>query len=343
MSRRPFRRASLVDTTPSASPTPRPTYQPLLPHLRSSTAGASPLLQLTPEPAPQPAQPERYTIPAHYHLPPTVPSPYSGTLDASLDAILHFNTQHSLVSRIVTTLLEPPDSSTDWPGFFAEVYEAPLPQARAVMEELFVLATRTLLPEQIAENRATMRRLFERRKQLAYRLLLRYDMLRSWKKEAGVYRESAISIASVEPGVVVAKEGEAMLAAQDVEMAVGGRRALLPNVMATLIAAPVGGYSTQGVRDRMRHHITGLDRLLLITDEDLAQWEDMVLVGMTAQVFLQWQWLRTNNEILDEMERGDWEDLDGKADECEWIINDDSKKGTGGKKEKAKDADTDFE
>jgi hypothetical protein len=35
------------------------------------------------------------SLPAHYNLPPTVPSPFIGTLEASLDAILDFGISHS--------------------------------------------------------------------------------------------------------------------------------------------------------------------------------------------------------------------------------------------------------
>ena len=53
----------------------------------------------------------------------------------------------------------------------------------------------------------------------------------------------------------------------------------MPNIWPTLIAAPQVGYPTLGVRDRMKHYITGLDKYLLLTDEEVRRWEDKVLVA----------------------------------------------------------------
>lgn len=88
----------------------------------------------------------------------------------------------------------------------------------------------------------------------------------------------------------------------------------------------------------MKHHITDLDNYLLLTDEMVARWSDAMLVGMTSQIVLQWQWLRRNNEVLLDMEVLGWEELEGRADECEWIA-DDVKKGGVGRKEKEKAGD----
>ncbi|KAJ4371124.1 hypothetical protein N0V83_004340 [Neocucurbitaria cava] len=112
------------------------------------------------------------------------------------------------------------------------------------------------------------------------------------------------------------------------------RRPLMPNILSTLIAAPPGGFTTLAVRERMKHHITDLDDYLLLSDEKVGGWSDVVLVGMTSQIVLQWQWLRQNNEILGDMEVGGWEELEGKADECEWIAEEVRKPGAWGKRER---------
>ena len=72
----------------------------------------------------------------------------------------------------------------------------------------------------------------------------------------------------------------------------------------------------------MRHHVTDFDAWLLLSDEEVAKYSDKKLLFVTSQVALQWQWLVKNNGLLDEMERLGWEELDGKADENEWIAED---------------------
>jgi hypothetical protein len=85
----------------------------------------------------------------------------------------------------------------------------------------------------------------------------------------------------------------------------------------------------------MQHHITDLDGYLLLSDEEVAGWGDLVLVGMVSQILLHWQWLRQNNEMLGEMEVRGWEELDGKMEENEWIADDVKRTGAagGGKKD----------
>jgi len=177
------------------------------------------------------------------------------------------------------------------------------------------------------------------------RLVLRYDMLRAWKTSGS--KDGAVTVASVPParhgvssvsgnvgvGVGVGAAGENGGEVQD-------RRALMPNVLPTLIAAPAQGYSTHGVRERMKHHVTDLDGYLLLTDEEVRGWGAARLLSMMCALILHWQWLRQSNEILGDMEVTGWEDLDGKADECEWIADDVKKTGGvggGGKKDKEKD------
>ncbi|KAH8700057.1 hypothetical protein GQ44DRAFT_718035 [Phaeosphaeriaceae sp. PMI808] len=68
----------------------------------------------------RPSQPIAVTnpLPAAYSLPPTIPRPFTGTLDASLDAILFWGTQFPNTQRIVDTLLRPVSSDTSWPLFW---------------------------------------------------------------------------------------------------------------------------------------------------------------------------------------------------------------------------------
>lgn len=186
------------------------------------------------------------------------------------------------------------------------------------LESLLILLTRTLLPEQIAENRELMARLYDKRKQLAIRLVLRYDMLREWKMDSSCH---PIAIASLPPAVPPVP-APAPLTNPGSTIPYPYYRPLLPNVWSTLIAAPAGGFTTHGVRERMKHHVTDLDSYLLLSDADVNGWSDQVLLGMLSQIILQWQWLRQNNAILEEMEKDDYEDLDGRAEECEWIADD---------------------
>jgi hypothetical protein len=62
-------------------------------------------------------------LPPHYFLAPTVPSPFSGTLDASLEVIMEWNTLHGGpkgVHGLVTALLQPVDYTTDWPSLILQ-------------------------------------------------------------------------------------------------------------------------------------------------------------------------------------------------------------------------------
>jgi len=123
-----------------------------------------------------------------------------------------------------------------------------------------------------------------------------------------------------------------------------GRRALMPNIMPTLIAGPEHGYSTHAVRERMKHHVTDLDGYLLLTDEEVEGWGTAHLLRMVCTLILHWQWLRQNNKILGDMEVGGWEELDGKAEECEWIADDVKRivgHSGGGKKDKDREKDGD--
>ena len=182
-------------------------------------------------------------------------------------------------------------------------------------------------------------RLYERKKQLAMRLVLRYDMLRAWKMEVsrGSHaRDVAVTVASRPPpahrvsAAFGRVDGVGLAAVEDMTDSAGreeerekegGRRALMPNIIPTLIAAPEHGYSTHAVRERMKHHVTDLDGYLLLTDEEVEGWGTAHLLRMACTLILHWQWLRQNNKILADMEVDEWEELGGKADECEWIAD----------------------
>ncbi|USP81672.1 hypothetical protein yc1106_08946 [Curvularia clavata] len=270
----------------------------------------------------------------YYTLAPTVPSPFSGTLEASLDAILIWSQRIcpavTSVQRLVSALLEAVHPDTNWPSLLEAIYLTPTMQpeyARDLVTELLFLVTRTLLPEQIAENRAALERLYETRKTTAIRFLLRYDMLREWEMQPGSHRRD-------QPVAVPAVESERGVASSLWIPAAYAekhpfRRPLMVNVISTLIAAPPGGYSTLGMRERMKHYVTDLDAYLMLRDEEVEKWSTGRLNVKTCFALLHWQWLRQNNERLEDMEVHGWEELEGKAEENEWIADDTRKKATG--------------
>jgi hypothetical protein len=325
-SQRPSRAQSILSDTsfnsPRPTPPPPPTRRGHGVRAASTISDAPSALSLnTPEKAAQKATAAKLS--AHYYLAPTFPSPFTGTLNASLDAIQDWSRIHGGtkgVQGIVDTLLREVDCTTDWPALLRGIEDVPAGQLRYVVEELLFLVTRTLLPEQIRQNRMLMARLYERKKQLAMRLVLRYDMLREWKMEQGTHhRDQAVAVASVPPMKGVSELPVVPVSSTD---KFPYRRAKLPNIIATLVAAPVGGFTTFGVRERMKHHVTDLDEYLLLEDGEVAGWGGVTLVARVCQIVLHWQWLRQNNEMLDDMEVHGWEDLEGKADESEWIADD---------------------
>lgn len=258
-------------------------------------------------------------IPPHYFLAPTVPSPFAGTLDASLDAILQWGRTHPATSTAMGVLLQPVSTGTNWPAILSTSFGSGSsldPRlGRFLLEEFLFLVTRILLPEQITENRAAMARLYDWKKHLAIRLVLRYDMMRERCLGNGPVGKRDLSVASLPPTNVVKKPIDTP---NDSDGSYE-RRHLLPNIISTLIAAPAGGYTTHGVRERMKHYITPLDAYLLLSDEEVKGWGDKMLIVRASQIVLQWQWLRQKNDTLEEMESDGWEELEGKADECEWI------------------------
>lgn len=266
-------------------------------------------LPLSTAPAPVP-------LPEHYGYAPTVPSPFQGTLEASLDAILVWGAMYADTQAVVHTLLQPVDRTTNWPTLLGAMLVAgdkPPGRGRFLLEELLFFVTRTLLPEQITENRLAMGRLYERKKQLSIRLILRYDIGLDWR------RAGAITAASLPPN----KEDDVPDSIPGLnEVMFPNRRELMPNIISTLIAAPEDGWSTQGVRDRMKHHIGHLDSYLILDDEDVAEWDETMLLAKTSQILLQWQWIRSDTETLLDLEVDAWEALDKKAEDCEWIADD---------------------
>ncbi|KAI4925234.1 hypothetical protein J4E85_007111 [Alternaria conjuncta] len=296
------RAQSILSDSQASFHTPRPTPPP--PPTRSgrgvranstvSDAPSSLLEQDTPgKSARKEAAAAKLSL--HYHYAPTVPTPFAGTLEAGLDAIQVWGRVHSNLGTkglhpLIDTLLRPVDSKTNWPAVFSALEDRPQGRFRYLCEELLFLITRTLLPEAIVQNRALMARLYDRKKQLAMRLVLRYDMLREWKMEHGATgREMPVAVASVPP---------------------------------TGIPAP----------DPVPHHVTALDDYLLLTDEEVAGLSGIALLERVWQVLLHWQWLRQNNEVLEEMEVHGWEELEGKADESEWIADDVKKSAAPGSK-----------
>ncbi|KAH9861124.1 hypothetical protein IAQ61_010861 [Plenodomus lingam] len=359
--------------TPRASPTTTPHTNP---PPRSRTSAAD-LFDNPPE-----AKRTVFKLPGYWTLQPTVPTPFAGTLEASLDAIQEWAKLwvggHG-VQRIVNTMLKEVDTKTNWCNLIRLLFrhrpvcsveprlstggsrddiadELSMQTGHILTEELLFLVTRTLLPEQIAENRAVMARLYDRKKHLAIRLVLRYDMLLAWKMH-GIghgkdHKRYPVVVNSVAPplpppSAVDATPAPAPEPEPEPEPDIPGsvpvvnencrndigileapatayRRPLMPNVWPTLLLFPPthpNGFSTHGVRDRMRHHVTELDGILMYTDEEVSAWSDGLLIARTASALLLWQWLRGNNEILGDMEVDAWEDLDGRADDCDWIAD----------------------
>ncbi|KAJ6198990.1 hypothetical protein J3E72DRAFT_393816 [Bipolaris maydis] len=318
-----------------AQPSPSDNTSAPSPHTTRFGRRVIPPQDLTPsvDPPSQPSQPPQtpQKLPAYYSLAPSIPSPFTGSLETSLDAILAFGQLYAAipgVTPLITKLLEPVSTDTNWAAILSALATATPLHARYLMTELLFLATRTLLPEQIAENRAMLGRLYERKKQLAIRLLLRYDMLREWKLEPSQssYRDQPITIASAAPVAgFVAPEPVVGVASPKYPY----RRPLLLNVIPTLIAAPVGGYTSQSVRERMRHHVTELDAYLMLGDEEVERWSEGRVKSKVCFVLMHWQWLRGNNATLDDLEVLDWEELEGKAEECGWIGDDTTRVPTG--------------
>ncbi|CAI6325207.1 unnamed protein product [Periconia digitata] len=252
-------------------------------------------------------------IPPHYGFPPTIPSPFVGDLPTALDAILVFGSQYPQLKTLTHTLIQDVDHKTDWVNLFQSVLTAhaanPL-DGRQLLEELLFLITRTLLPEQIAENRRFMYYVYGQRHTLATRLSLRYDMLRQWKKGSPNQNMTIESKEAPDPPITPPPVKN--------NPRFPNRRGLMPNIIPTLIAAPEYGYNKRQ-SDCMKHHITELDELLLFSDETVEKWGTVTLLVKLAAAVSHWQWLRENNETFYDMQVNNYAELDGKADDCDWV------------------------
>jgi hypothetical protein len=269
----------------------------------------------------------RYTrkLPAHYLLPPTIPLLFEGTLEASLDALLELQQSVPELLPVVTALVMG-KKGTDWPTLFCTVltlkrghteahkdnikrkdtvtacpqqnssYANKCTKGRYLLTTLLFLFTRLLLPNQILENRRYMTRLYSDHRGTYVRLLLRYDMLLPWKKNGNHYL-----VVPAEPSQGVPPQ----LDWNKDEL----RRPLYPNIWASLLAPPKGGYATKSVGEKLRHHITELDGYLLVRDVEVDSWGDRELITKMATVVGVWLWIREMNEILDDMEVNGWEGL----------------------------------
>lgn len=255
-------------------------------------------------------EPTPTNLPPHYSLAPIQPPPFAGTLDASLDAILDFSRTRPQLTLLTDLLLRKADTSTNWKELFDLVLDKAL-NGRALLEDLLFLVTHTLLPAQVLENRRLMYDAYANVKNLSGRCVLRYDMLREWQ------RRNATSFAVVEGRPAEEVNVSPLVGVRDQRYP--DRRPLMQNIVPTLIAPPVGGYGTAKLKEAMKHHVTGLDKYLLLTDGEVVAWGRRRLVLMLAAVVLHWQWLRENTTLLADMDVGQWECLGGKADENAWV------------------------
>ena len=289
--------------------------------LRSASNSPSPAVELS-----------VLNVPPEYQLAPTVPPPFARTLIASLDAILVFNSIYPQLHPLTNPLLQKVDRKTNWVEICYEVLEAhedKPAQGRYLLVEFLFLITRTLLPEQVAENRKFMYRMYLSRRNLSTRVMLRYDMLRNWKKRSHAHPIIIESVLPHDPPV------RPILPLYNKERP--HRRPLMQNILSTLIAArPDEPYCTKKMSDCMRHHVTDLDRYLLLTDEEVEEMGTIRLIMMLVEVVVQWQWIKENTELMEEMDVRMWEDMDGKADECEWVRDTKNVKEVGGYERKGR-------
>lgn len=253
---------------------------------------------------------------AHYFLLPANPSPFEGTLEASLDATLEFCRSYPEAMPLMEVFRAPVSPLTNW----TMLLEAALGvdktdsngKARLLLEDLFLLVARKLFPEQIAQNRKLMARMYEAKKSQSTRTSLRYDMLLERIKGNNKHFnavESRPLPALPQPWVPPA----------GYDKQYPGRHPHMESVWATLIAGPSEGWGAHRKTEAMKHHITGLDEILMFTDKEVGGWSTSRLSQKTVFVLLQWQWLRSNTERLEDMEVDGWKELEGRADECEWV------------------------
>lgn len=310
---------STVTNTPTSAPEhalqdvkPVRTLQAILPAVN------------TPAAAPTRAPPKKldrapFRTEPHYSFPPTEPSPFKGTLDASLEALLKFGIRYPNSMSILDSLRQY-HSDTDWKDMLVKVLgsgdKTKMGNGYLLLVELLFLMTRTLFPEQIAQNRACMRRMYIANTRLSVGMTLRYDM-KFIVKAPDQSNRTLYTVQSCRPEHTV---GASVSAEYDQLHA--GRRPLLPNIWATLIAEPVELYETDLLRASMKHHISKMDKWLLFEDEEVAGWSSERLIWNLVQVLVQWQWLIKDTERMEKMEVGGWEELAVPMDQCEWVRDD---------------------
>ncbi|PSN73470.1 hypothetical protein BS50DRAFT_470700, partial [Corynespora cassiicola Philippines] len=254
----------------------------------------------------------------YFLLPRTHPAPFSGTLEASLDAILEFNKKVRGIQKILIVMMRPPSFDTNWPVLLGEVrttYGDGI--AHAFFQELLFLVLRTLFPEQIMENRRLMLDMFTTRGNMASHMVLRYDMLRMWKMsrksaeqwEVLVFRPDVIPQAPLQPSGPPEPPPDPTHP---------DRRPLMLNIWPTILM-PLVGNPTRNLLGQMKHHCTRLDDMLLLTDEEVAGWPVTGLLVRLSMVLLEWQALVRNNEMMSDLQANNWEEMVPAAAENAYI------------------------
>ena len=279
------------------------------------------ILNDTPEATPEPTFPykpggsvEQARVPPHYTLLPANPSPFEGTLEASLDAMLGFTRSYPEAMFLMDVLRAPASTQTNWSELLETALKKPglQPRGRLFLEDLFFLVARKLFPEQIAENRKLMARMYEVKKSQSTRTVLRYDMLLQWNKR----NNSQPIVVESRP---LPAHARPWAPPPGYDQQYSGRHPHMANVWATLIAGPPQGWVGPKKTEAMKHHVTGIDEILMFTDREVGGWSTVRLILKTAHTLLLWQWLRSNTEKLEDMEVDGWKELEGRADESEWV------------------------
>ncbi|KAF2110614.1 hypothetical protein BDV96DRAFT_666976 [Lophiotrema nucula] len=246
-----------------------------------------------------------------YTLPPTVPSPFAANLQASLDALTAFGRVHPVLNDLVTGLQGPHDQQPNW----AELLQKHLPTSRQALNELFLLVTRTLIPNQVAENREECKGYYDRDPSGGnLQIIVRYDAFFRWKKLRGnpvrvnndgqtfSFDGKKAAVADLHPYVNV---NAPVAPAPSLTTPYTGVRPLLPNTISTLIFATrptpttdnPHGYSAERNNVNMAHHVTILDEMLFTSEQEVQQLLDnMFQVRFTVAVQQMWMKLRHSNE-----------------------------------------------
>lgn len=242
-----------------------------------------------------------------YTLPPTVPSPYIGELHASHTKLV---TSGQIYSRLLVLTLDLMKGTKGWADALNIFVNPSNQDDRKMLEDLLCLVTRELLPNQIVENRGLMMDLYTTRRVEDVDVWLlsgypadrrRYDMLHSRRQRGGkpmtVNCPDPTTVDN--PTVPTATGSESVppgtLRIDDKKYS---RKPFAPNIIPTLIAVPKGGFADQEIAEKMTHHVTGLDDLLLLDDETIqimSLEEFRVNVG---RAIFSWMSLTRSNELL---------------------------------------------